>query len=898
MINRIEKKIALGFLLFTICFMVRIQSLHAQSSKIEKLTSQLAESESDTSKMKIMYRIAYSLRTSQPQEALQYAEDGLAMAENFGGLKYLGAFSYVKGRIEKRLGNYDVALESFNKAITYYNQQDQNKKTKKRIADVKNAIGNLHITKGEINSARTIFTESLEIAFELQDSVLIAVNYNDIGITYFNKGEYALASEYYLKAVNIREQIGHTNGLMLSYNNLGVLNKQFNKLNVAMDYYKKGLDLAIRSNDQLRIITYYNNIGSIYREKKNYGKSLEYLIQGLERAKKMEAKSNVAQLLFAIGVTYGHAKEHDNSIDYLGQSLKLYTQIDEKVGMAKASSKLGEAYVKHGEIQLGIQYLEKGKSYCDESSHYFGMQDLLDNLSIAYASLGDYQNAYIFKRQHQELNDSLVSAEAQQTVLELQQAYEDEVNTREKKQQIARLNAQKALKETQTRYLWISLMILIASLLMLGLFLYRTQRMNTKLNSQNAIIEDKNDSLRETNIQLNKAKELAEAAAKAKEEFLSTMSHEIRTPMNAVIGMTNILIDEEPRKDQVENLKTLEFSANNLLNLINDILDFSKIEAGKIEIEKVEFNLRELINNLIDTLKITSKKKGIKLLLDFDENQLQRTIVGDPTRITQIITNLVSNAIKFTETGYVKLICKVTEKNEEFADIYFAVEDTGIGIPEDRVDAIFESFTQASSNTTRKFGGTGLGLAITKRLVELQGGQIEVDSVLGEGSIFYYNLKFALGKSLSAAAKEKEIVPISRGGLTGVKVLIAEDNLINQVVAKKILLKWDVEITIANDGLEAVNCLKKESFDIILMDINMPNMDGCEATKTIRAMSDPEKSNIPIIALTASILSSANAKLFEAGMNSYVGKPFKPEELFNAMLFCMQNPGKKQTLTQ
>ena len=301
--------------------------------------------------------------------------------------------------------------------------------------------------------------------------------------------------------------------------------------------------------------------------------------------------------------------------------------------------------------------------------------------------------------------------------------------------------------------------------------------------------------------------------------------------------------------------------------------------------------MRHMMHQLHDTFNVSMAKNGVEILLEFENFDLDRNVICDPTRLTQIISNLVSNAVKFTQKGHVKIICSIQNIIENHAKIKFEILDTGIGIEKNRHKEIFESFTQASSSTTRLYGGTGLGLAITKKLVELQNGIIRVDSEIGVGSSFSFELAFELGQTLNATnfKRTNEESSLAKTGLKGRRILLAEDNKINQLVATKILSKWEVVVTVANDGLEALEYIKNEDFDAVLMDINMPNMDGYEATRAIRKLSDEKKNNIPVIALTASAFSSVEEAVIQAGMNDHVGKPFKPEELFQRILKVLED---------
>lgn len=380
-------------------------------------------------------------------------------------------------------------------------------------------------------------------------------------------------------------------------------------------------------------------------------------------------------------------------------------------------------------------------------------------------------------------------------------------------------------------------------------------------------------SIKQIEEQLIHAKELAEAAAKAKGLFLSTMSHEIRTPMNAVIGIANLLLNENPSKEQLESLHTLKFSAESLMYLINDILDFSKIDAGKIELENTEFNLTQLLVNIRQSFLSKAEEKGLKFHLQID-SEIPQVLIGDPIRVAQIITNLVSNAIKFTDAGEIYLEALIKDKSNENSQIYFSIRDTGIGIHPDKIPYIFEHFIQASSDTTRKYGGTGLGLAITQKLIELFDSHISVESKLGAGTKFFFELKFSNSDQLNLVIEPKKQLKIEP--LTGMKILLVEDNDINTFVVVRFLKKWNISYDVAQNGAIAVDFHNKNKYDLILMDLQMPVMDGYEATIAIRQ----KDKKTPIIALTANAFSDIKQKVLEVGMNDYVTKPFDPEELY------------------
>ncbi|MDX1908370.1 MAG: response regulator [Bacteroidia bacterium] len=378
---------------------------------------------------------------------------------------------------------------------------------------------------------------------------------------------------------------------------------------------------------------------------------------------------------------------------------------------------------------------------------------------------------------------------------------------------------------------------------------------------------------------LVEAKERAEAAVAARSQFLSTMSHEIRTPMNAVIGISHLLMQEDPKPEQLDHLHTLRFAGENLLVIINDILDYSKIESGNIEFEKTEVALASLTGFVVRSLQQKADEKNIALHLRLDP-LLPPQVLGDPTRLSQILTNLINNAIKFTEVGAVTVQLTQTAADDEAVSVRFSIQDTGIGIPAEKLEHIFDSFTQASVDHTRKYGGTGLGLAICKRLLALQGSELQVRSEVNIGSEFYFTLKFQLipaGESATPTLRSDYDITDFRS-LLNTRVLLVEDNLVNQKIATRFLQKWDIEVATADNGRIAVDMASRDHYDLILMDIQMPEMDGFEATRRIRAL--PEYQAVPIIALTANVMQEVRDEIQQAGMDDFVSKPFNPRDLY------------------
>ncbi len=371
--------------------------------------------------------------------------------------------------------------------------------------------------------------------------------------------------------------------------------------------------------------------------------------------------------------------------------------------------------------------------------------------------------------------------------------------------------------------------------------------------------------------------QLAEAA-QAKTNFLSTMSHELRTPLNSVIGIAGLLISDEANAKQKEQLDVLKFSAEGLLTLINDILDINKLDAGKLELESTPFSLDLLLNGIAQGMEFKAHEKGLKFKSDVDASLKNKTFQGDPARLGQILYNLVGNAVKFTEKGEVTLKVELLNTDKLTHLMRFRVTDTGIGISPEQQKLVFEPFQQATASTTRKFGGTGLGLAIVKQLAEMFGSQIQLESELGVGTSFYFDLSLELVEQQASTTQSTTAAPTEKS-LSSLRILLAEDNMMNIYFMKQLFKRWDITADIAENGAEVLELLEEKDYDVVLMDMHMPVMDGMQATQKIRQLTDPAKANIYIIALTASVSDQIQKRVINCGMNDYLHKPFQLEEL-------------------
>lgn len=405
-------------------------------------------------------------------------------------------------------------------------------------------------------------------------------------------------------------------------------------------------------------------------------------------------------------------------------------------------------------------------------------------------------------------------------------------------------------------------------------------------------LEKKNNELTAYTEDLKEAKNIAEEAAQSKADFLANMSHEIRTPMNAIIGMTYLIQKTELNQKQKDYIDKIQISSQHLLEIINDILDFSKIESGKLEIEEIDFNLNQVLENLATFIGEKCSAKGLKLIFDIDP-QLPNSLRGDPLRIGQVLINYTSNAVKFTNDGQITVRIKKEKEFEDHCIVRFEVEDTGIGMTKEQKNKLFQPFQQADTSTTRKYGGTGLGLAISKQLAGLMNGEVGVEAQLGKGSIFWFTAQLKINKSMEKVSMSsvdlnninvlKEDLPLNMveeylESIRGAHILLVEDNDLNQQVAIELLEDSGMVIDIAENGKIAIKKVCEVSYDLVLMDMQMPVMDGITATKEIR--KNPNYALLPIVAMTANAMAQDKEKCIEAGMNDHISKPIDPKHLF------------------
>ena len=612
-------------------------------------------------------------------------------------------------------------------------------------------------------------------------------------------------------------------------------------------------------------------LGYIYSQNGKWEEAEIFLNQANQYYSDYGTEDSRASVLLGYGALSIKRKQFSQAINYLEAARTSLNNQQDIDLLAQCELLLAEAYLKIDPERLP-NALNRARQALTKASELAKNQGLvsieIESLRLeSYVALrgNKFNDAEEFLMNYERKNDSLyqyyLSTITQTTTGNVDLASLNEI-----------IDQQKSDLDRQQRSISFSKITtglsiaLIVILSLLTLSLYKNNNLRAKAN---ILLKDKN-----TELQLSKEK--AEKASMVKAEFLSTITHELRTPMYAVTGLTHLLLEENPKPEQKEHLRSLQFSGEYLLNLINNILDLNKLEANKVEIEKTTFNLKKRLNDVLITLNKSAVDRKNNLVLEFDD-EIPKKLEGDSVKLSQILINLIGNSLKFTQNGDVIVRVKKLGEKKDKVTLHFEIEDNGVGISKKKQKSIFESFSQASLQINRKFGGTGLGLSIVKSLLQLMGSRIQLESQLGKGSKFWFDLVLdissegATENELSRQLNENEY-----NALENRHILVVEDNKINQMITRKILEKRKIKCQVADNGMDAIKMVETNEFDVVLMDIHMPGISGIEATQEIRKF----KPDLPIIALTAVTIEENLDEFFRVGFSEIIPKPFKTEEFF------------------
>ena len=646
----------------------------------------------------------------------------------------------------------------------------------------------------------------------------------------------------------------------------------------AIKSLNKAIEVQRIINDNKNLGKSYKTFGDVYLFKKDYATALDSYKAAKSKFEEEGLRAELAETLLSEGKTYNESKAYTKAKDIIEQALALAktegykkTQSEALISQAEVFNKLGNNEKAIALAAEGIKIAKKNKFTNILNQGYLVTSNLYND-SQSYKQSRDYLNA------HLRLSDSIrrISKVNSSRGYDVQYLLSEEIE--KNKEVVQELEKAKDDKNLNTLISILSV-ALITILSLLTLSLYKNNNIRLKTNNM----------LHKKNGELTVAKEKAELASKTKADFLSTVTHELRTPLYAVTGLSNLLLDENPKPDQVQHLKSLKFSGDYLLTFINDILQINKIEANKVDVEPESFNLKKKINNIVLALNNSAQDNNIKIHFEYDTD-LTENFIADQLKISQILINLIGNSIKFTKNGDIWIrVYKIEEKDKIFT-LRFEVEDNGIGISQEKQDHMFESFSQGSIQINRKYGGTGLGLSIVKGLIDILKGEIYVKSELKKGTTFYFEIP--LEPTNIEEAKENQATYFdgntSNLDLSTVKILVVEDNKINQMITKKILTKMELQCDIIDNGEDAVKMIKSNNYDIVLMDIHMPGISGIEATKIIRSFDE----DLTIFALTAVTIEDKMHEFDEAGFTDIIPKPFKQEEFEKKLYNALSNKNK------
>jgi signal transduction histidine kinase/CheY-like chemotaxis protein/outer membrane protein assembly factor BamD (BamD/ComL family) len=698
-----------------------------------------------------------------------------------------------------------------------------------------------------------------------QNEVEVVVNKAEKEI---QNGNFYNAIKTFKQALLILENIENKKGQAIILSKIAKLQYNIEEPKNAKSSIIKAIALQSSIDDKLNLAKSRYIYGLIYLGEKDYKNALEYF----KSSKTIFEEENLNELIAE--VTLSEAKAHIG-LDNLSKANSLVEKTIILSKKGNLSSLLSSALIKSGVIackqqkyKTALSQALKGSEIAKSDKNLEVLNESYFLLSNIYSETKDYVLANKNLRLYIELNNSIIQSRNEKLSLEKRtQFIIDEKDTVIKHQADELSEKEDATSLSKLTTILSIGLITILSLLTLSLY----KNNNIRLKTNNMLFKKNRELLTE--------KERAEIAATAKSNFLSTVTHELRTPLYAVTGLTNMLLDENPKPDQIQHLKSLKFSGDYLLTFINDILQINKIEANKVELDPEIFNLKHKVENVVAALNNSALDNNIKIHIEYDKS-LPEVFDGDQLKISQILINLIGNSIKFTKDGDIWIRVLKKDQQEGLHSIRFEVEDNGIGITKEKQDSMFESFSQGSVQINRKYGGTGLGLSIVKGLVDILKGKVYLKSELGQGTVFSVELQLKESKKIIKEEKKELFKNVNDLELEKINILIVEDNKINQMITKKILSKMKLNCEIVDNGEDAVDLVKENTYDIVLMDIHMPGISGIEATKRIRAF-DKE---LTIFALTAVTLDDKMQEFDEAGFDDIISKPFKQED-FEKLLF-------------
>lgn len=683
---------------------------------------------------------------------------------------------------------------------------------------------------------------------------------------------------YYQKALSSRHR-NQISPAMEALDKAATLAEKNEDLKALLDTYHKFALLYLEIDDRETTLFYWDRAGVLLKDVEYpYGEAVHQFIDAtllyrsgnnfqalneLEESKKLNNDKNLINniLLVEANIFLNIEKFEEASINY--NALLVNSDEQERAYLATlANLGLASLYEKQDLFDDSIKHGEAALQLAQKNEFFREILTASNFLATLYEETGNLEKALLFNKGLTEIKDSLFTIEK----VKLEAKTADKIKFEQQSKTIDELQTENeelsaSANRSEITAILTSAFLVIISILSVSLF--RNNQIKLKTN----------DLLQTKNTELEQARDAAVSAMEAKSNFLSTVTHELRTPLYAVTGLTHLLLDENPAEHQKEHLKSLKFSGDYLLNFINDILQINKIDADKLEPLNIEFKLKKVLTDVVDSLQQNAKENNTKVVLDYDSN-IPLNLLGDPLKISQVFMNLVGNALKFTKDGQVDVVAELKTREEDNITVHFEVTDNGIGISEQQQKNIFDSFEQGSIQINREYGGTGLGLTIVKSLLGLFDSTIHLKSKLGEGSTFYFDLDLKVEEtSLEEVPFELTVDDFEFEGL---HVLVVEDNKINQVITKKMLSKKGITCDIANNGNEAIDAAKNNEYACILMDIHMPGISGTEATIQIRKFNP----NIPIIALTAISMEDSLDEFYAAGCNAVVTKPFKPEVFY------------------